>query len=119
MSNRPLGERFPRRMIVAGLVLWGLAGCQTRPRVAEIPEPTPAPADIPAGARAYAVVPEESLLRIMVYRGGSMARLGHNHVVASHHLTGTVFVTDDPTQIRFDIQIPVNELTVDEPAMRE
>jgi polyisoprenoid-binding protein YceI len=65
------------------------------------------------------VVPEESLLTILVYRGGSMARLGHNHVIASHHLTGSVFVTDDPTQIRFDLQIPVNELTVDEPAMRE
>ena len=48
-----------------------------------------------------------------------MARLGHNHVIASHHLAGIVFVTDDATQTRFDIQIPVNELTIDEPAMRE
>jgi polyisoprenoid-binding protein YceI len=65
------------------------------------------------------VVGEESLLQILVYRGGAMARLGHNHVIASHHLEGTVFVTDDVTQTRFDIAIPVNELTIDEPAMRE
>jgi polyisoprenoid-binding protein YceI len=64
-------------------------------------------------------VAEESLLQILVYRGGAMARLGHNHVIASHQLGGTVFVTDDVTQTRFDIQIPVNELTVDEPSMRE
>ena len=48
-----------------------------------------------------------------------MARLGHNHVIASHQLSGSVFVTDDPLQSRFDISVPVNELTIDEPAMRE
>lgn len=65
------------------------------------------------------MVPEESLLQILVYRGGAMARLGHNHVIASHHLAGEVYVLDDPTQIRFDVNFPVNELTIDEPAMRE
>jgi polyisoprenoid-binding protein YceI len=40
-------------------------------------------------------------------------------VIASRHLAGTVFVTEDTTQTRFDIEIPVNELTIDEPAMRE
>jgi polyisoprenoid-binding protein YceI len=77
------------------------------------------PSAVPAGAREYAVVAEESLLQILVYRGGAMARLGHNHVIASRHLAGTVFVTEDTTQTRFDIEIPVNELTIDEPAMRE
>jgi polyisoprenoid-binding protein YceI len=64
-------------------------------------------------------VPEESLLQILVYRGGAMARLGHNHVIASHHLGGELQVTDDPTATRFEIRVPVNELTIDEPAMRE
>jgi polyisoprenoid-binding protein YceI len=59
------------------------------------------------------------LLQILVYRGGAMARLGHNHVIASHHLSGTLSVTDDPLRTRFDISIPVNDLAVDEPAMRE
>jgi polyisoprenoid-binding protein YceI len=64
-------------------------------------------------------VGEESLLQILVYRGGAMSRLGHNHVIASHRLSGIVLVADDVTQTRFDIGIPVNELTIDEPAMRE
>ena len=59
------------------------------------------------------------MLQILVYRGGAMARLGHNHVIASHHLSGVVYLTDDPLATRFDIQLPVNELTVDEPALRE
>ena len=81
--------------------------------------PAPEQPGIPAGAHEYKVIAEESLLQILVFRGGSMARLGHNHVIASHQLAGSVFVTDDPLQTRFDIAFPVNELTIDEPALRE
>jgi polyisoprenoid-binding protein YceI len=124
MSTRWAGQRFPLRVAVTGLLLWGLAACQTSPPAAETPAraSTPAPANpsaIPVGVREYQVVGEESLLQILVFRGGAMSRLGHNHVIASHHLAGIVSVTDDATQTRFDIGIPVNELTIDEPAMRE
>jgi polyisoprenoid-binding protein YceI len=74
---------------------------------------------VPAGSHEYKVMPGESLLQILVYRGGPMARLGHNHVIASHHLEGEVHLTDDPVATRFEVRIPVNELTVDEPALRE
>jgi polyisoprenoid-binding protein YceI len=108
---------------IASAMLLGLAACQTRPPATETPPAAPPPvpgvAIVPAGAHEYQVVAEESLLQILVYRGGAMARLGHNHVIASHQLAGKVFVTDDAAQTRFDIQIPVNELTIDEPAMRE
>ena len=123
MSTHWVNERFPFRILVVGAVVWGLAACQTSPPSGDIPPATPAPAaapsDIPAGAQVFPVVAEESLLQILVYRGGAMARLGHNHVIASHRLAGAVFVTGDAAQTRFDIQVPVNELTIDEPAMRE
>jgi polyisoprenoid-binding protein YceI len=121
MSMSPSSRRFPYRPWMAGLLLWGLAGCQTSPPPASVPQ-TPAPAEragIPAGAVPYKVVAEESLLQILVYRGGAMARLGHNHVITSRHLDGEVHVTPDPAATRFDIRVPVNELTIDEPAMRE
>jgi polyisoprenoid-binding protein YceI len=111
------GRRFAA---LAGLFLLGLAACQTTPPpppAAPVPESAPPP--VSAEARRLTVVAEESMLQILVYRGGPMARLGHNHVIASRHLEGEVFATDEPTQTRFDIRIPVNELTVDEPAMRE
>ena len=123
MSAIGSGRAVPALLLFAAL-LWGLAGCQTSP-----PQPPPAPAAagagsrrrarIPAGAHEYKVVAEESLLQILVYRGGAMARLGHNHVIASHQLSGSVYLTDDPLATRFDISFPVNELTVDEPALRE
>ena len=81
--------------------------------------PTVGAFEIPPGARELKVSADDSLLQILVYRGGTMARLGHNHVIASHHLAGSVYVTADPLVTRFDISFPVNELTVDEPALRE
>ena len=123
MSTSQGSHRFPQFGIVfAGCVLLGLAACQTSPPPAEIPPvvaPALEPGAIPAGATTYSVVPEESLLQILVYRGGAMAKLGHNHVIASHRLNGAVYVLDDASQMRFDVSFPVNELTVDEPAMRE
>src|SRR4051812_35646620 len=123
MSTLHTATGFPRYAAVfAGFVLLGLGACQTSPPAPETAPPAPAvtePGAIPAGARRYHVVSDESLLQILVYRGGAMARLGHNHVIASHQLGGPVYVTDVATQTRFDLTFPVNELTVDEPAMRE
>jgi polyisoprenoid-binding protein YceI len=109
------------RWLLVCLVSWGLGACQTSPPQ-QVPQhgtpPSPAVAAAPAGAREYQVVAADSLLQIMVFRGGAMARLGHNHVIASHHLAGPVYVTDDPFGTRFDISFPVAELTVDEPELR-
>jgi polyisoprenoid-binding protein YceI len=98
-----------------------LAACQTQPPQKPAPgAPATAPEfAVPAGAREYHVIAAESLLTLQVYRGGSMAKLGHNHVIASRTLTGSVWVTGDPLATRFDIRMPVNDLTVDEPDLRE
>jgi polyisoprenoid-binding protein YceI len=99
-----------------------LAGCQSSPPAPGDAPPAatpPAAAEIPAGARELHVAADESLLQILVYRGGAMAKLGHNHLIASHRLMGVVYVTDDLLATRFDLRVPVNELTVDEPTLRE
>ena len=119
MSMR--GRARGSRLFVLAWVM-GLSACQTTP-----PEPPATPAAppagaefaIPPGAREYRVDPAASLLQVLVYRGGAMARLGHNHVIASHDLAGSVYVTGDPLATRFDVTFPVNELTVDEPGLRE
>ena len=109
------------RWVLVCLVSLGLSACRTSPPP-QVPReetvPAPAMVAVPAGAREYQVVAADSLLQIFVFRGGAMARLGHNHVIASHHLSGPVYVTDDPFGTRFDISFPVGELTVDEPALR-
>jgi polyisoprenoid-binding protein YceI len=96
-----------------------LASCQAPPPK---PGPTVAPPQAPAvpppAGRRYRVVPAASAVRILVYRGGSLSKLGHNHVITSHDLSGTVVVPEDPTQTQFEIVMPVAPLTVDEPEER-
>ncbi|MDM0032792.1 YceI family protein [Variovorax sp. J22P271] len=55
-----------------------------------------------------------SLVAITVRRGGSLAHLGHDHIVASRAVQGYVA----PREGRADLFIPLAELTVDEPALR-
>ncbi|HXR88753.1 MAG TPA: YceI family protein [Steroidobacteraceae bacterium] len=66
--------------------------------------------------RPYDVV--EGLLTLQVYRGGPLAKAGHNHVIASHDLEGTIYVPDDPLRATFEIRLPLATLSVDEAALR-
>jgi len=68
--------------------------------------------------RAYTVAADPSLLTILVFRGGALAKAGHNHVIASHSMTGTAWVPEDPARASFEIHVPVNDFTIDEPALR-
>jgi len=97
-----------------------LAGCPTRTRQPSAP-PTPEPVQpLPSGeGRPYDIATGESLLTIQVYRGGTLARVGHNHVIASHELTGEVLLNRDIVLSSFKVQFPVATLTVDEPELRE
>jgi len=103
-----------------------LAGCPTRPHGPESPPATavgvPPP---PAGSlqprhegRPYDVESRESLLTILAFRGGALAKAGHNHVIASHDMTGTIYVPDDQSRSTFEVHVPVAQLTIDEPELR-
>jgi polyisoprenoid-binding protein YceI len=97
-----------------------LASCASR-RARETPPaaPAPQPPAVQQGAgREFQVDPAASLLTIRVYRGGALARAGHNHLIASHSLTGVVRVPEDPMRATFDVHLPVNELMVDEEDLR-
>lgn len=44
--------------------------------------------------------------------------MGHNHVIASHTLSGTFYVPADLERSSFEVRFPVAELTVDEETLR-
>src|SRR5580658_9387871 len=109
------------KLLATVLALGGLlAGCAVRPA----PPPAPGSAQGVAPGAAfpetpaphvgtpYDVIPQESLLTILVYRGGTLASAGHNHVIASHDLTGTIYLPADPLQSSFELHLPVGSLTV-------
>ena len=94
-----------------------LAAC-SQP-LAPLPAPTPAAsqeayrAAAASGAAVYKVDPDASLIAVTVRRAGLMARLGHDHIVASHTLTGYAA----PGLGRADVSFRVDQLTVDEPQL--
>jgi YceI-like domain len=99
---------------------WALTGCPTRP--------PPAPSAVPGAAapqplaahrgRPYDIVAAESLLVVRVYRAGALAAAGHNHLIASHTLAGTIYLPADPLGASFEVRVAVDALTVDEPQLR-
>jgi hypothetical protein len=66
-----------------------------------------------SGTAVYAIDPNASLVAVTVRRGGLMARLGHDHVVASHTLTGYAA----PGMGRADVSFRLDQLTIDEPQL--
>ena len=101
-----------------------LSACPAPPTV---PSAQPVPGT-PAGARTEAplphlgtpfdVAPAESLLTILVFRAGVLASAGHNHVIASHTLSGAIYLAPDPAGVSFEFHLPVDSLTVDEGTLR-
>lgn len=89
--------------------------------------PTPVEAGVPPGfpdsyyrnaARSgnaiFAIDPAASLVTIVVHRGGTLVRLGHDHVVAIRDAHGLV----DKTAERADLYARLDRMTVDEPRLR-
>jgi polyisoprenoid-binding protein YceI len=101
-----------------GVVALVLAGCAAQTHTSEPSAARRAVAAHPALGQAYEVVGSESLLIVRVYRGGTLARAGHNHIVASHELSGTVYVATDVARSTFELEVPVAGLTVDEAELR-
>jgi polyisoprenoid-binding protein YceI len=105
-----------RALPVVALVL-ALSGCAVRPNVSPVPAERPqAPA--PHEGAPYDIVAAQSLLTVLVYRAGTLASVGHNHVIASHQLTGTFYVPADLMRASFEVHIPLDALTVDEQQLR-
>lgn len=118
----PRDVRAPRHRIRLTLLLATLlAGCAAAPE-AEAPAPaTSAPATgtmPPAGAERYAIVTDRSELRVLVYRAGPMARLGHNHVIRSRSLSGSVWLASPQSASLVSVILPVTTLEIDNPEVR-
>jgi polyisoprenoid-binding protein YceI len=70
------------------------------------------------GATIYEVDPEASELHILVYRGGTLGRLGHNHVLSSRSLSGDAWLHPDFTRSGFQITLPVESFIIDDAQTR-
>jgi hypothetical protein len=105
------------------LLAYLLTGCSPPLAPPATSEALNSPADFPVqyyrhlettGAKILHVDQTRSFITILVKRGGTLARLGHDHVVASHHVQGYVDLNNGLA----DFYIPLDRLTVDEPDLR-
>jgi hypothetical protein len=75
-------------------------------------------ANAESNATRYRIVAGKSELRILVFRTGSLARFGHNHVVSTSDLSGTVVAGGSAADGEIDLNIPVASFIVDDPDVR-
>ncbi len=120
LKLKGVGRGCKVRVLAALSVAGSLTACPTRPPVPPAPvrAPQAPPAALPRTGTPYDVVGEQSLLTVLVYRGGALASAGHNHVIASHALNGTIYVPAESLGASFEVHVPVAALTVDEPQLR-
>jgi hypothetical protein len=108
------------RLAVLLVAVVALSGCpkSVRPPPPQ-PEPLPpAPVVTVPGATFYAVNPQASKVHVLVFKAGTLARFGHNHVMSVQDLKGRVWVHPSLDKSGFDFSFPVANLIVDDPAAR-
>jgi hypothetical protein len=119
-----LNQLHKLTVIVFAVLLAGLLSSCT-PHIASTPavEPTQVPAGFPdnayrlaaaRGANILRIDTRYSLVTIIVHRGGVFARLGHDHVVASHDVIGWI----DMDAGQADLYVALEKLSVDEASLR-
>ena len=100
--------------VFAGL----LASCTPRISPPVLPGHLQTPADFPeayyrqaevSGSKVLQIDSARSLVTIIVRRGGPLARLGHDHVIASHELRGYVDISGE----RADLYLELERLSAD------
>jgi polyisoprenoid-binding protein YceI len=70
------------------------------------------------GATIYTIDSNASNVQIHVFRGGTLSRLGHNHVMTSKHVTGRIWLQSSIERSGFEMAVPVAQLVVDDAQAR-
>ncbi|MGK5027645.1 YceI family protein [Janthinobacterium sp. RB2R34] len=102
-------------LLLTCLLLAACTPLAVAPPVPATPAPIAVPLVPPARSENVLTIDTQAtLLTITVRRGGALARLGHDHVVASRTVTGWVA----PALRQADFQFRLDAMSVDESALR-
>ncbi|HZE44598.1 MAG TPA: YceI family protein [Steroidobacteraceae bacterium] len=110
---------FSRFAVAAAVFI--LSACvapRPRPAAPQPPiQPFPSLQSLPPPG-AYTIDSQNSELRILVYRAGPLAGLGHNHVMVNRGVTGLVRVGSSISASSFSLEVPVESFVVDDTEAR-
>jgi hypothetical protein len=109
-----------KRIAAAAIVLVVTACAAPHRKPAAAPPPAPMEAILSAlpDAGDYKIDTANSELRLLVYRAGPLARLGHNHVMVNRSLTGRVRIGDAIASTSFELSMPADKFIVDDTQSR-
>lgn len=104
-------------VVLVALATWGcqrgtVVQAPSAPRSPDVISPAP-------GSAPYSFDTARSRIDILVYRGGPMARLGHNHVMSVSSLQGQAWIHRDVARSTVRLLFEVADLVVDDPDARE
>lgn len=110
-------QKICKWTIYSALSLGALAisACSTSPSAPPAATEAPAAPTLAAPQQAHRIIAGESLVAITVRRSGPLARMGHDHVVATRQLEGFVDLAKGHTELRFRL----DQLQVDQPDLRK
>jgi polyisoprenoid-binding protein YceI len=95
-------------------IVLSLHGCANPARPIAAPAASTTAVVDTRGANVYVIDRENSTVSILVYRAGTLARFGHNHVMTANQLAGQVWVNPEFEKSGFDISFQVADLIVDD-----
>jgi hypothetical protein len=107
--------------VVTVVMVLALAACAApHPRRVTVPSAVPGESSLQAlpPAGNYKIDSARSELRLLVYRAGPLARLGHNHVMVNRAVTGQAQIGDAVASSSFSLSVPVSGFVVDDAQSR-
>lgn len=117
-NRRVIGRQSFFASAICAVLL--VAACQTIPSpedTAVVTTSTAAEARVSPDAQRFVVDSDASEIRLLVYRAGPLARLGHNHVVTGR-VRGEIRAGNVAAESSFRIEIPVDSFVVDSRSAR-
>jgi len=103
--------------------LWPLmllvAGCAVPPQQPPAVPPAGAPPTAAAALPSESWILVSSHLEVRVYRDGPMQKLGHNHLISSDAVEGSIELRKPLTKSGFDLRLPLESLVVDDASARD
>ena len=108
------------KIACAALALTLGACAAPRPRPVTPPVPARAGAILPSlpAPGQYSIDSDASELRLLVYRAGPLANLGHNHVMVNRAVTGLVQIGADLATSSFSLRVPADGFVIDDAQAR-
>ena len=99
-------------------ILIACSSQRPRPSAPQIPSAPGATLQALPAPGTYRIDASLSELRILVYRAGSLAGIGHNHVIINRSVSGFVQIGDSLSASSLSMQVPVDAFEVDDAEAR-